>query len=352
MRVAVVSLRAPETDDSDAVRRTRRTARLLADRGHDVTVFTSRWWEGRDHERAGGDVRYVALTEGTTAPWLFALALALHLFRYRPDVIHAAYDPPGGVVGARLGSTLARSPLVVDLYGDTLPDGRRGRLAMGAADRVLVPSRVVETWARERGADGDRLLLYPECVDASLVRNAPISGDADVVYARRLDEHANLESLLLALAELREREWEALIVGDGPERERYERQAADLRIDDRVRFAGDLPQLARLARYRSAQVFVQTARREPFATELLWALAAGCVGVVEYQAESSAHELVEHRERGIRTTDDVELSEAIVEAGELPTADYNDAYEEYDQEVVVGRLVDCYREVQSEHGLL
>jgi len=47
----------------------------------------------------------------------------------------------------------------------------------------------------------------------------------DVIYARRLDEGANLESLLLGLAELRGRDWQANVIGDGPERETYERLA-------------------------------------------------------------------------------------------------------------------------------
>jgi hypothetical protein len=98
-------------------------------------------------------------------------------------------------------------------------------------------------------------------------------------------------------------------------------------------------------------VFVQTAKRESFARELLWALAAGCVGLVEYQAESSAHELIEHQERGIRTTDDEELSEAIVAAGTMPDCDVNEAFAEYDQDVVIERVIDCYRRVRDEFGI-
>ncbi len=354
MRVAVVSMRTPDHDDTAAARRTTRTARLLADRGHDVTVFCARWWDGHEHDRTEGDLRYVAITEDPVAPWLFALALPLLLLQFDPDAIHVAHDPPEQVLGAKLGGLLARAPVVADWYGDPKRPGAATtrRLAVRRADRLIVPSRLVGTWVRELGADDDAVVVVPESVDMSLVRNAPVDGDADVVYARRLDEDANVESLLLALAELRERDWQALIVGDGPERERYEQQAADLRIDDRVEFAGELPQMARLARYRAARVFVQTATRECFATELLWAMAAGCVGVVEYQADSSAHELIEHRERGIRTTNDVELSEAIVEAGERPELDVDESFADHDQDAVVGRFVECYRDARESFGFI
>ena len=93
-----------------------------------------------------------------------------------------------------------------------------------------------------------------------------------------------------------------------------------------MRFVGDLDRRERVGVYRAARAFVQTARRRVFAEELLWALVAGCVGIVEYHAGSSAHELVEHylepggnRDRGFRTTSEQELAAAIREAASLET---------------------------------
>jgi glycosyltransferase involved in cell wall biosynthesis len=80
--------------------------------------------------------------------------------------------------------------------------------------------------------------------------------------------------MLLGLAELRGKDWSATVIGDGPERAAYEEQAADLRIDDRIDFVGACDRNERIAYYRGAHVFVQTAFRAQFATELLWALAA------------------------------------------------------------------------------
>jgi glycosyltransferase involved in cell wall biosynthesis len=353
MRVAVVSQQPPEAG-GEAAERLRRTARLLGERGHEVTLFCSRWWDGDEYEKAEGTVRYVAVTEPDAAPWLFALMLPVLLLRHRPEVVYAGYVPPAQVLGAKVASVLGRFPLAVDWYGDERFPGseRTRRFALRWSDRIVVPSRVVETWVRELGGDGDRVTVVPESIDMSLVRNLPTFGDADIVYSRPLDADANLESVLLALAELRERDWSAVVVGDGPERARYEQQAKDLRIDDRVEFVGDQPLEDRVARYRGAHVFVQTAVRESFARKLLWALAAGCVGVVEYQAESSAHELIEHRDRGIRTTNDRELTDAIVSAGELDDRDVDEEFAEYDQDTVVEQYVQCFEDLREEFGLL
>jgi glycosyltransferase involved in cell wall biosynthesis len=247
------------------------------------------------------------------------------------------------VVSARLGATLARAPLVVDWYGDE-PLGDLRERAARLPDRVVSPSQLVRREVRELGASEEDTLVVPESVEMDRVRSTEPNGEADIVAARRLDEGANLESFLLALAEYRQRGWQATVVGDGPERAAYEQQAADLRIDDRVEFVGSLSREERIARYRSAHVFVHTARREQFATELLWALACGCVGVVEYQAGSAAHELVERRERGYRATSPEEITDALEDASEFERWSVDESMAQYDTESVTERWLSVYRD--------
>jgi glycosyltransferase involved in cell wall biosynthesis len=247
------------------------------------------------------------------------------------------------VVAARAGARLARAPLVVDWYGDD-PPGRLRRRAARAGDRVVTPSRLVGTWVRELGATEEQTAVVPEMLDTSLIRSTEPAGEADIVAARHLDARANLESLFLALAELRDRDWTATVIGDGPAREAYEEQVADLRIDDRVEFVGARSREERLARYRAAHVFAHTATWEPFATELLWAMACGCVGIVEYQEDSAAHELVERRERGFRATTPEEVEDAIVDAGDLPEWTVDESFESFDRDAVLERWLECYRD--------
>ncbi|MEF8843074.1 MAG: glycosyltransferase family 4 protein [Haloarculaceae archaeon] len=342
MRVAVVAARTGRYVDRDGVARTERVARGLAARGHDVTVYCTGWWEGYDEYRETDRVTYRAVTVSPADASFVARVPGL-LAVDRPDVVHARPAPPAAVIAARAGARLARTALVVDWYGDD-PSGRLSRRAARAGDRVVTPSRLVGTWVRELGATEEQTHVVPEMLDLSLVRSTEPDGDADIVAARHLDGSANLESLFLALAELRGREWTATVIGDGPARAAYEAQAADLRIDDRVAFVGALPREERLARYRAAHVFVHTATWEPFATELLWAMACGCVGVVEYQEDSAAHELVERRERGFRATTPEEIEDAIVDAGDLPEWTVDESFEAFDHDAVVERWLDCYRE--------
>jgi glycosyltransferase involved in cell wall biosynthesis len=243
---------------------------------------------------------------------------------------------------------------VVEWWGDEgLEEGHWARFAARTPSLVVSPSEMVRTTVRELGASDEASMVVPESIDFVSVEAAdPTEDPVDVAYAHPLDESANLESLLLGLAELRDREWSATVIGDGPEREDYERQADDLRIADRIDFVGACDRAERLAHYRSAHAFVQTAEREYFATELLWALACGCIGLVEYQAKSSAHELIENYPRSFRVTNPQQLADAIVDAANYEQLTVDDSWQRYDHEHVLEQYTDTYDELVSDFGFL
>jgi glycosyltransferase involved in cell wall biosynthesis len=353
MHVAFVSLETVHHRDTEANRRLRTVCELLADHGHDVHWYCAGFWAGPESTFEQDGITYHAAASGPEARRSFLLRLPVSLAAANPDVVHAGVRPPSQVGAARWGATLARAPLVLEWYGDGgVDDTRWTRYAARRADRIVTPSELVGTWVRELGAGGDAVEPVPNPIDCDRIRDVEPGDAVDVVYDRRLDAGANLESLLLGLAELRDRDWRAKVVGDGPERDDYERLASDLRIDGRVSFAGDLDLDERIAAYRGAHVFAQTADRCVFPTEMLWALAAGCVGVVEYHANSSAHELVEGWDRGFRTTSEDELAEAILAAGDLEHRTYDEDFADYDRSAVVERYLEQYRTLRDERGLL
>lgn len=345
MRIAVVLETPPPQSDRPGARRLRRLAGDFEALGHEVTVYCAGWWEnaGRRIEVAG--IPHEAVTFETRP--LFFTRLPGLLARHQPDVVLVSPAPPGAVVSAWLGGVLARAPVVCDWFGDEpgAVDSRWRGLAARLPTRVVTPSELQRTSVREYGATEVGTAVVPQSIDFSLVESTDPGERSDVVYARRLDDDANLESLLLALAELRGQDgWTATVVGDGPARADYETHARELGIGDRVRFVGDCSREERIAVYRGAHAFVQSARREHFAEELLWALAAGCVGVVEYQGGSGAHELVERRERGLRVTDTEALSEALETAWDMADRDIEPSFQSFDHAAVAGDYVELFRE--------
>lgn len=363
MRVAFVTLRADPDDAPPGARRLRRVADDLTDRGHEVTILCSQWWDGDVDAFEYEDITYRRVCTDAT-PWSFALRLPLVLRAVDPEVIHVRSEPPLSVAAARTAGAGLRTPVVADWWTtpqtspaqSTATDSRfaatRYRLAARAPALVTTPSEMGRTSAREYGATEDDVRVVPESIDFSLVEAADVDRRADVVYARDLDADANVESFLLALAELRDTDWRAAVIGDGPERDAAEEMAADLRIDDRVSFLGDLPATERVPILKGAHVFAQTAHREAFATELLWALACGCVALVEYQADSCAHELVEGRARHSLVTDPQELADGIVAAADTEHRTVDADFETYDHRDVLEQYLACYREVMDRYGLL
>lgn len=340
MRVALVSMETAAHRETLDGRRADRTARALAARGHDVTVCCAKWWDGSASAFERDGVPHRAVTE-RSSPRAFAAKLPLALRALDPDAIHALARPPSAVRAAAAAGRLLRTPVVLDWWTDPGPGAAR---AVGAADLVIAPSEAGRTRARGRGADPDDVRVIPEGIDLAAVREAPVDERADVVFARRLDGRANVETFLLALAELRGRTWRAAVIGDGPGRADAERTARDLRIADRVEFTGALSARERTSVLKGAHAFVQTAEREPFATELLRALACGCHGIVEYQLESSAHELVEGRERGHLVTGPGELAEAIAATAGADRRTSAAGFDDYDRAATLDRYEDCYRE--------
>jgi hypothetical protein len=298
-------------------------------------------------------VVYKAITDSIDEYNQFLYKVPIAVRSVKPDAIHAFATPPGTVLAACAGSKLARAPVLAEWYDPTDADGSRMTVSQAATrpDRLIVPSRLAHRQLRELGADKDAIRVIPDAVRMDEIDQVPPADGFEIVYARRLDDAANLETLFLGLAELRDQEWSVTVIGDGPARGDYERQASDLRISGRVTFAGACDRRERIAIYRDSHVFAQTARQCPFATELLWALACGCVGIVEYHAESSAHELVEGRDRGFRTTNPQEMADAILDAGELDRMTIDDSFHTFDEPTVVKRYVDCYETVERRYGL-
>lgn len=354
MRVAFVAEETAHRHEADAAARTRRLAELLADRGHEVCVFCVQWWEGQPDafEEAGVTYRAVAKDPETSSA-RFAARLPRAVRRFGPDVVHALHTGPASVYGAATAALLAGTPLLLEWYEVAAETGGRSRwnrLAARLPALVVVPSEMIQTAVRELGRSASGITVVPNAIDIDAIRAAEADPVADIVYSRRLDDAANLESLLLALAELREMDWSAAVIGDGPARPGYENQAAELRIDDRITFVGDQPVDRRIAIFKGARVYVQTALRTPFPTDFLRALACGCVGIAEYHAASSAHELVTKRRRGIVTTGEDELTAALRRSADFDHMEIDESYAEFDEQRVLDRYLDLYREYGADGG--
>jgi glycosyltransferase involved in cell wall biosynthesis len=198
------------------------------------------------------------------------------LLQFRPDVVHAHMRT--GLVLAWILRHFSRFALVSHVHN--VHD--RESVMMGLADRVVAVSKSVAATMEKSGIPGkkirvvlNRTLGNRRLPELGRIEPAPLARPS-IVTVGGMTARKGIEELIAAFATVG-REFPAAhlyLVGDGPERERFERQAGQSAHRSRIHFEGfqALPQAYML----SADVFVLASRRESFGLVLLEAREAGC----------------------------------------------------------------------------
>ncbi len=209
--------------------------------------------------------------------------LALHLRRLHRrwpfEVIHAHSAVPAGeaVRRARLGQ-----PLVVSSHGaDTFftvahsAAGERAvRATYAAASVVLANSRGIEQRTRELGAQRTRVVR----LGTDVPRQLPVKrAEPTLVTVAHLVPRKRQGDVIRALWILRDRHprLRHLVVGDGPDRRALEGLARRLGLEDRVEFAGQLPNPEALQAAWAGHLFVLPSVDEAFGVAYVEAMAGG-----------------------------------------------------------------------------
>jgi glycosyltransferase involved in cell wall biosynthesis len=243
--------------------------------------------------------------------------------RHRPDVIHAHWIIPQGLV-ARVAAP--RIPLVVttlggDLYALNDPVSRAlKRSVLRHASAVTVMNEDMRVRAIALGADADATHVLPmgaqvaQFADAAVGRGGrDVSGPIRLLAVGRLVEKKGFHVLLKALTAIGGDGWHLTVVGDGPHRASLERAAEGLPVS----FVGQLTrdQLTRADAAADVAVFpsvrAATGDQDGLPVALLEAMASGCAVVVADLPGLA--EAVEPEVSGIVVpTDDVEALTAAL----------------------------------------
>ncbi len=254
----------------------------------------------RTDRRDGIEVRPVPwlgpprpLSYGTWGWWM-APPLARALDRLHGewpfDVLHAHCLAPAGHAAARwvAGRRPPRRPaFVVSGHGPDMihvPErSRAGRRAcweaLRGADLVLANSGWAQRRCRELG--GGRVEVEVVHLGADLAA-APAQREPELTLVTVAHLHArkNHAVVLRALAALApERRPRYLVIGDGDQRAPLERLTAQLGLEGRVRFLGQLPNEEAVRRVAACDLFVMPGVEEPFGVAFVEAMAAGVPAV-------------------------------------------------------------------------
>ncbi len=285
-----------------------RTGLFLVPRGHDVTLVG----QGRPGP-AFGRIRFVRVPTNRQVTSRFrltyfakgfllnvacVLAAARHLRRHRDsiDVVHSNSNL-GTLVLKRL---FPEKPLVYTLHDPLLewrgsatpPAGERlirivnngilERLALRRADHVVAVSSEIKAQAeRVGGIEGKISLLYPFVsvgpVPGSAAPGSPAGSPVPTPFILSVGAQTGRKrfDLLIRALALDGPELRLVLVGNGPERARLQRTAAECGLADRVVFLDQLSdaELSRLYQYATAYAMVS--EREGYPATLVEAALHG-----------------------------------------------------------------------------
>jgi glycosyltransferase involved in cell wall biosynthesis len=241
----------------------------------DITVVTGKPRVGVNARRVVHDgvtvIRVPSTTFRRANIWLRAINYATYLVgsalaglrQRRPDVVLAMTDPPVIADVALLVARRFHVPLVV-ISQDVFPEiaveldrlenplvvaclRRAVRFYLERADHVVAIGETMKARLEEKGAPVDRLEVIPNWVDTNALTPQPRNNEWStanrlndcfvVMHSSNVGHAQDLDTLVRAAALLRDVDRLAIVVvGDGARRDEIATLAAELGVNDIVRF--------------------------------------------------------------------------------------------------------------------
>jgi glycosyltransferase involved in cell wall biosynthesis len=293
------------------------TRRLVKD-GRQVDVYTMKWWNGPDTIVNGDGVYlhgitrlrplYIGERRSITQALLFSAGCFKLLFRPF-DVIDVDSMPFFPLFPVRIVCWLRRKKMHAtwhevwgrDYWHDYLGGfgGKFGAftewLAMKTPDVVVSNSNHTTKRLLQAGMK-QQIVTVPLGVDVeTMFAVTPHELKSDIIFAGRLLPNKNVELLIRAvkLVKRTKPDVRALIVGNGPERERLEALVEELKLENNVTFFNFLEDHNELyALMKSSKMFVLPSIREGFSLVSIEANACGIPVITTSHEHNAARELI------------------------------------------------------------
>ncbi len=186
------------------------------------------------------------------------------------------------------------------------------RKAYPQAYKVVALTSDTARWVKEN-ISGSNVCVIPNAVAWPLAQTDPVVEPPErgarkrLLAVGRLHAHKGFDLLLTAFASIKSYfpDWDLVILGEGPDREKLEAQALQQGLSDRVSMPGRVGNVGQW--YQSSDLYVLSSRVEGLSNTLLESMASG-LPVVAFDCDTGPREIVRHGIDGalVRPVEDVD----------------------------------------------
>lgn len=251
--------------------------------GHVVTVLVTNPGREQSRETLNGVQLIRARRLATVASTPLSLEMGVILGRLRPDITHLHFPYPVGEVSQLLFGR--GRPYVITYHSDVVRQQRMLRLyrpvmkrVLGGAAQIMPTSHNYLASSAILGPYAGHCTIVPLAVEwKPFLAAQPLwspAGMPTLLFVGRHRYYKGVDELIQAMPHVQAR---LIIGGDGPLRSRWEQLTKELKLGERIIFAGEVSDEALPGLFASADIFVLPAnsRAEAFGKVLLEAMAAG-----------------------------------------------------------------------------
>ena len=351
-------------------------AKRLVQRGHEVTLFGTKHWQGNDVIISEG-VRlwgvcpakelYARGRRATWPPIYFSYNVLAPLMKRDFEIVDVSNFPYFPCLPAKLAAWKNRSRLVVtwiEVWGNYWLTylGKMGliakameRMCAGLSDTAVAISEMTRRDLQKIGFK-HHISVIPCGVDFKRVEEVvPSSEASDVIFVGRLIKEKNVDLLIRATGYLARRECslKCLIVGDGPERGTLATMIRQMGLQESIRIIPFLESQRDVFSYmKSSKVFVLPSSREGFGIIALEANACGLPVITTRYPRNACCELIRDGENGFvcepAELDVADKMVAVLKESAIPVSNCKQFAKEHDWDDVAVLLEKYYESLIAE----
>lgn len=348
----------------------------VAATGITVDVYCMKWWQGADTiERNGVHFHsicpYIPLYDGDRRSIKQGLLFGLSCFRLLAadfdiaDVDHMPFFP---LYSMRIVCWIKQKKMIGtwhEVWGKAYWQKYVGsvkgtiaswveQLSVFLPDEILAVSNMTEERLKKTLGCPKMIHVIPNGIDVQTISKVPAAKQHySLIFAGRLLSHKNVDVLLNAIAMVKKKlpKISAVIIGDGPEREKLLKLQHQLDLKQSVTFLPFHEDIADVyGLMKSAELFVLPSSREGFGIVALEAFACGVRVLTVNEPDNAAKELINAQNGEVVDLQPNRMADKIIQMLSQKRVSKVTVDTTFDWQILIPKLINTYRTLIAKSG--